>query len=162
MAVESPFGKFFQLGYVTRDIDAAAHRMMSDLGACQLDLIHELRDENGDEVFLKHLAHFALGGIEAELIEPRLDWPSLYLEALPAQPDAFALHHLGYLVADEWAFDRALQHAAATGASVAFSADTANVRLAYIDTRRTSGHYSEVVLSRVPRYDTSVHGLTPN
>jgi len=99
MTLESPFGKFFQLGYVTRDIDAAARRMIVDLGARQLDLIHELRDENGGEVFLKHLAHFAIGGIEAELIEPRLDWPSLYLEALPAQPDAFAMHHLGYLAA---------------------------------------------------------------
>jgi hypothetical protein len=58
---------------------------------------------------IRNLAHFDLGGIELELIEPRVDWPSIYLAALPKRDQEFALHHLGFMVHSDEQFDNALQ-----------------------------------------------------
>jgi catechol 2,3-dioxygenase-like lactoylglutathione lyase family enzyme len=157
MAAESPYGKFFRLGYVTRDIAAASHRMIVAFGLRQLDLPRPPRCHDGKNGVVSRIAHFAVGGIELELIEPRLDCPSPYVKALPADPGACAFHHVGYLVNDKRSFDQAIGHAAAAGAPVAFSCDTTNALIACIDTRALSGHCSEIVLPRVPLFDTAMY-----
>lgn len=157
MAVEGPFGTLFQLGYVTRDIDQAFDAVTRDMGAEPIDLFREYKDGEGNPVMLRNLAHFRMGGLEVEMIEPRLDWESIYLDALPADGEAYAFHHLGYRVDSEEAFDRALAHAQDQGLAIDASIDAPNLRLAYFDTRRSSGHYTEVVLFRGERAAVSAH-----
>jgi hypothetical protein len=142
----SIYGRFFQLGYVTRDISRAAPCLLQRMGATQIDLIHEPRDEAGNVYPLLHLAHFSLPGVEIELIEPRLDRPSIYLEALPDRGEDSSLHHMGFSVSDVQAWDRAVATFDAMQTPIVMEGETSQVRFAYFDTRRQAGHYSELVL----------------
>jgi len=143
------FGRFFQLGYVTRNIDAALERLKERTGANQIDLIHDVRDEKGQFVALEHLSHLSLPGVEFEVIQPRMDWPSIYVDALPACDDDIGLHHLGFIVSDEAAWDAAVKRFGQANAPIAMAGETSKVRFAYIDARAQMGHYVELVL----RYD---------
>jgi hypothetical protein len=142
----SVYGRFFQLGYVVRDIDAAVAGIQRRMGAEVVDVVRDLRDEAGNEVALLNLSHLAVPGAEIELIEPRLDWPSIYLEALPDNPGDIGFHHLGFLLPDQSAWDRAIESCEALNTPVVMEGGTSAVRFAYIDTRRQAGHYSEIVL----------------
>lgn len=95
-ASAGPFGRFFQIGYVTRNIANGLAILESEMGAQRIDLLDDLRDAQGNRVMIRALSHLNLGEAEIELIEPRLDWPSIYLDALPADDQTIALHHIGY------------------------------------------------------------------
>ena len=140
----STYGRFYQLGYVTRDIDAAIAHLQTRMGATLLDVFYDLRDGNGDQVALKNLSHLSLPGAEIELIEPRLDWPSIYLDALPEGADDIGFHHLGFLIPDDVTWDTAMASFETFGTPVVMSGATPQVRFAYVDTRRQCGHYSEI------------------
>ena len=144
---ETPsFGKFFQIGYVTRNIDAALEQLTNVLGARQLDLHRDYRDSQGNPILVHHLSHLDLGGIEVELIEPRLDWPSsIYLEALPNDGIPYAVHHFGFCVDSDAAFDAAMGIVEKAAFQVPFAGNAADLRFAYVDTRPISGHYTEIV-----------------
>lgn len=145
----SLYGRFFQLGYVVRDIDAAVRHCQQRMGATVVDIIRDLRAETGEQVSINNLSHLALPGAEIELIEPRLDWPSIYLDALPDDSADIGFHHLGFLVPDQPTWDRAMATAETFDTPVVMEGATSQVRFAYLDTRRLCGHYSEVVW----RYD---------
>lgn len=146
LAADSVYGRFFQLGYVTRDLDAAIDRLQRRTGARLIDRIHDLRDEAGNQVVLKNLAHLGLPGVEIELIQPRLDRSSIYLEALPPAGDDIGFHHTGFLLPDEAGWQRAVDSLEREGTPIVMQGGTSQVRFAYIDTRRQAGHYSEIVL----------------
>jgi len=143
-AVDGPYGRFFQIGYVTRDLAAAAARL-ARMGARQIDLFEDFKRPGGEPSAIWGLSHLALGGAELELIQPRLDRPSIYLEALPAEADAIALHHVGYMNPDVPAWEAAMAKIRADGATVAVEGATPRARFAYLDTRADLGHYTEVV-----------------
>lgn len=138
--------RFFQLGYVTRDIHAALPRLEQLLGAARVDLIEDFRDGQGNPTPLQNLSHLALPGAEIELIQPREGHPSIYLDALPGDPAEVGLHHLGFLVPDKSAWDEAVERLNPAVNPIAMSADTPAVRFAYFDTRARTGHYTELVL----------------
>jgi hypothetical protein len=115
------------------------------MGAVQIDMIHDLRDGLGNAVALRHVSHLALPGLEVELMEPRLDWDSIYLEALPDSDDAAGLHHLGFLLPDDAAWDAAVSDFQLMSTPIVMQGATPDVRFAYFDTRRQAGHYSEIV-----------------
>jgi hypothetical protein len=146
------FGKFFQIGYVTRNIDVALEHLTNVIGARQVALHYDLRDGQGNPSIVRNIALLDLGGAEVELIEPRLDWPSsIYLEALPGKETPLAFHHFGYMLQDDAAFDQAMKHVTEANMAVPFAGRLPDVRFAYIDTRPISGHYSEIVLYLTPR-----------
>jgi catechol 2,3-dioxygenase-like lactoylglutathione lyase family enzyme len=143
---EGPFGRFFQIGYVTRNVREACATLTRRMGARRIDLIEDLRDADGREVMIRSLSHLSLGDVEIELIEPRTDWPSIYLDALPPEGDATpALHHLGYRLPDIESWDAAMQALRGAGMAVALEGAPPRVRFAYLDTRDEIGHYTEVV-----------------
>jgi hypothetical protein len=147
------FGKFFQIGYVTRNIDVALEHLTNVIGARQVALYHDLRDAEGNPSIVRNISLLDLGGVEVEVIEPRLDWPSsIYLEALPDEGRPLAFHHFGFKLEDDAAFDRAMKYVSEANMPVPFSGRLPDVRFAYIDTRRISGHYSEIVLYLTPRH----------
>lgn len=140
----SIYGRFYQVGYVTRDIDAAIAQLQARMGATLVDVLYDLRDGNGEQVALKNLSHMSLPGAEIELIEPRPHWSSIYLDALPERGDDIGFHHLGFLIPDDATWDAAMASFETFGTPVVMSGATPQVRFAYVDTRRQCGHYSEI------------------
>ena len=145
-----PFGTFFQFGYVTRDIQAGLAILERQMGAVRNDLIEDFRDAQGNPVMIRALSHLMLSGAEIELIEPRLDCPSVYLDALPNDGTAIALHHLGYRQPNVPAWQQARDRADAAGLPIAMEGATAHARFAYLDTRPTLGHFTEIVYREDP------------
>lgn len=141
----SLYGRFFQIGYVVRDIDAAVQHLQQRMGAVVVDVIRDMRTEAGEQVCIRNLSHMALPGVEIELIEPRLDQDSIYLNALPHGNDDVGFHHLGFLLPDQQAWDSAIASLAVFDTPIVMEGETSKVRFAYLDTRRQSGHYSEIV-----------------
>lgn len=139
------YGRFFQLGYVVRDIDAAIAGLQKRMGASLVDVAHDLRDAAGQPRLIENLAHMAVPGAEIELIQPRAGWPSIYEDALPDCAAGVGFHHVGFLVPDLEAWDAALGELAAMRTPIVWQGAYPHVRFAYIDTRRHAGHYSELV-----------------
>lgn len=144
------FGRFFQLGYVTRDLESAVRTLVDEQQAMLIDLIEDFKDQAGQPVVIRRLAHLMLGDAEIELIEPRLDWQSLYLEALPEKGIAMAFHHIGYMQPDVEQWEVAMARAEERGMVTVMKGSTPRARFAYLDTRAHNGHYSELVW-RAPR-----------
>jgi len=144
-SIAGPFGTFFQIGYVTRDIHRAVAMLVDQMGATRIDLIEDFRDPQGDPVVIRSLSHLSLGEAEMEIIEPRLDRPSIYLDALPADDAIIGLHHLGYKQPDIPTWESAMAILCADGAVIAMEGAVPTARFAYIDTRRLVGHYTEMV-----------------
>ena len=141
----SIYGRFFQLGYVTRDLDAGIAQLRRRMGATVIDVIRDLRDESGATVALEHLSHLALPGVEIELIQPRLDWDSIYLDALPESGNDIGFHHTGFMLPDSESWQRAVEMLDEMQTPIVMQGGTSQVRFAYIDTRKQAGHYSEIV-----------------
>lgn len=139
------FGRFFQLGYVTRDIERAVRLLVDEQQAQLVDLIDDFKDQAGQPVAIRRLSHLMLGDAEIELIEPRLDWTSLYLEGLADDSAAMAFHHIGYMQPDVEHWHTAMALAEDRGLVVALQGSVPHARFAYLDTRAQNGHYSEVV-----------------
>lgn len=156
----SRYGRFYQLGYVTRNLDKGIAHLQRRMGAQLIDIIRELRDEAGSAVALQNVAHLALPGVEIEVMEPRIDWPSIYLEALPASDDDVGFHHLGFIVPDSAAWDRAVESLDAQDTPIVMQGGTAQVRFAYIDTRKQMGHYSEIAQRFSPPLGTPPLGTS--
>jgi catechol 2,3-dioxygenase-like lactoylglutathione lyase family enzyme len=144
----SIYGRFYQLGYVARDIDAAVAHLQARMGARLTDLTHDVRGADGEPTPLQNLAHMVVPGAELEIIQPRDDMPSIYHETLPLQGDFVRLHHLGFLVDNEEAWQQAFSALDVMQTPVALMFDTPQVRCAYLDTRSQVGHYSELVLRK--------------
>jgi len=155
MSESALYGRFFQIGYVTRDIDLALAHLTRRMGARQLDVLRDFRP-GGNRVEILHLAHMSLPGVEIEVIQPRLDWPSIYLGALPDGNGEVGFHHLGFMLPDLAAWDRAMSSLEAMQTPVVMQGTSPAVRFAYIDTRRRAGHYSELV------YRATTPGIEPS
>lgn len=143
-AAAGAFGPLFQIGYVTRDIRAGL-AALDAMGATRLDLFEDFRDPDGNPVMIRALSHLMLGNVEVELIEPRPDWPSVYIAALPERSDQIALHHLGYRQPDVKAWEDVRERALASGLAIAMEGATPRARFAYLDTCDSVGHFTEIV-----------------
>lgn len=140
------FGKMFQFSYVTRDLNVGTDYLKNTLGARQLTRLDDLHLPNGEKSAIHHLAHFTLGEMEVELIEPRTPWPnSIYLDALPPDGQAVAFHHVGFLTKNRESWRQLLTDATTLGLAVPVRGERPNVCYAYLDTRADSGHFTEVV-----------------
>ena len=130
---------FFQLGYVTRDIDRALE-----------GLRHRARSEDFQIVpavapytQIRRIALSWAGSTMIELIEPDPEVPSVYLESLPRSAGGIALHHLGFLTDD---FPAMLHRLASEGFSVPMRMSYGEVLdCCYADARAQFGHYLEYV-----------------
>jgi hypothetical protein len=116
------------------------------MNARRIDLIHDIRDEAGQPVPLLHLAYLSVPGVELEVIQPRLDWPSIYLETLPDGAADVRLHHLGFMLPNRAAWDEAAARLNEMATPIVLQFETSQVRAAYFDTRRQTGHYCELVV----------------
>jgi len=146
----SAYGRFFQLGYVTYDIDAAVADFEQRMGAVRIDLIRDMRDGEGNPIFIDSLSHLSLPGVELEVIQPRVGWQTVYSEMMPAAGEVARLHHLGFAIEDEAQWQAARAGLDAAGTPIAVEGGTADVRSVYFDTRAATGHFSELVFRLNP------------
>lgn len=136
----------FQLGYVTRDIDAGIDHLVDVLGAQQLTRYDDFHSPGGERSSIGNLAHFRLAELEVELIQPREDWDgSIYLDALPRDGQVIALHHIGYLFESMSDFRAASQEARQSGIDAPAEGGSEQAAYAYLDTRASTGLFTELV-----------------
>jgi len=138
---------FFQLGYVTPDLDRAMELYRERYGVEEFLIIDSRAMHPGSPNYLK-IGLAWTGDTMIELIEPIGDHP-LYACALPQRGFGIQLHHLGYLLPDEATFDAALKDLEAAEIPIVVrSGGTEFFEVAYADARATTGHHLEVVLPR--------------
>lgn len=146
------FGDLFQLGYITRDLDAALEHCRTELG---LDGFHQSQSSApvlaGGRVQELQLRSACLnrGGNQIELIQPISGPIEAYTEAVDLSAHIINFHHVAVAVRGPYSeFERVRAEIAASGDPVAFSypADAMadpQVAFIYVDTRRRIGHYTE-------------------
>jgi hypothetical protein len=151
-------GRFFKLGYVTQNLEAAMARFADRYGVPRFVVAdsRNLARWEGQQV---RAAMAFRGDVLVELIEP-LGEPGLFVDALPKGGDV-RLHHLAYMMATS-AWTTLRDDLAAHGLSIAFETSPEfPLQVIYADTRAELGHFVEFVhqneeadalFASVPRY----------
>ena len=135
---------FFQLGYVTPDLDAAIALYGERFGVKQF-LTFDSRAFNPDADRIVRVGLAWTGEVMIELIEPVGEHP-LYASALPEAGFAIRLHHLGYLVRDQAQWDEAMAALSDPATPIVVRSDPSDkLEYAYADARGLVGHHVEVV-----------------
>jgi hypothetical protein len=151
-----PFGKFFQHGYVTSDLDRAIAEFASRWGVSRF-LIRPTAEflcaaPTGAANVVVRLAFAYVGDLQIELIEPMGgSAATFYTDTLPKDAFAVRFHHMGFLLSDEEAeWGACIAGAAQDKYELALSGDNPRLRFAYLDSRAELGHYCEFVS---PKFD---------
>lgn len=133
-----PLGQYFQLGYICRNVEAASAK----LGRC-----YGIKNMRFREHAMMAQAHFYVGDILFELIEPRVGAPQIYQDYLPPAEDGIRLQHQGYMVETQAEWDAIVQKIDALGISTELRGSILNGDLHYIyaNTVKEFGHYTEYV-----------------
>jgi hypothetical protein len=131
---------FFQLGYVTRNLDAAMAEFNRRFGPAEFQIIHG----TPEHAHTKRIALTWIGETMTELIEPDPDVPSLYVEALPSGAGGeIRFHHIGCLTRD---YEETLRRIRADGYAVPLAVSFGDVLdCVYADARAELGHYLEYI-----------------
>lgn len=136
------FAGFFQLGYVTRDVDAAVAVYTQRYGKAEF-LINEPMPIDGVAPPTRRIALAYIDDTMIELIEPDPMQRTIYNDVLPDRFGAIRLHHLGYLIDDHQAMLRRLRE---SGYDVPFHGSIPGaLDYSYADTRAELGHFSEFI-----------------
>ena len=145
---------FFQMAYVTNDLERAVERFQKVYGVEKFMLRQGTKiprkTPQGIEAAELRVALAYVGHLELELIEAKHDNPArslkIYSEVMP--PDEFAVvhHHVAYHVhgdADDWRRFRASIDE--TEHPVPLEGDLDSIKWCYLDDRKLVGHYNEFI-----------------
>ena len=133
------FNRFFQVGYVTRDGDAAMAQFSTRFGPSEFQIIHG----SAEHPHTKRIGLTYIGETMIEIIEVNDAVSSIYRDYLPASGGDIRFHHLGHLTDDYQATLRRLEH---EGYDVPMKITYGEVLdCCYVDTRAQLGHYLEYV-----------------
>lgn len=141
---------FFQLAYVTTDLDQALAQIRATTGIqtfASLDMTPEIV-WRGTKHALKARAALAWAGeTMVEVIEPHGEEMAVWKRGLEGDGFRLAFHHVGVMVDD---FDAARAEVLAAGHSIAVEGEIPGIaRWLYLDYTATLGHFLEHVwLSR--------------
>lgn len=156
-----PTGNFFQLGYVTGDLDAAM-AFYCDTQGVQSFFTFDTRTLSPDGDTNKPYVRVGLaylGAVMLELIEPNPNNAGIYRDALRSD-GGLALHHLGYLVQPD-VHTGLVERLRRDGVEVPAWSDAGGISYVYADTRRENGLFTEFVrqcehsaqfFAQVPRF----------
>jgi hypothetical protein len=132
-------GRFFQLGYVGRDLDRCIAQFRRRFGPAEFQVV----EGSADHPHTRRIALGYVGQTMIEIIEPNPGVPSIYLDALPGSPGNIRLHHTGHLVDD---FAGALRTVTAHGYAVPLQLSLGEtLDCCYVDLRAELGHYVEYI-----------------
>ena len=135
----SLFGRFFQLGYVTRDLEPAMAQFSKRFGPAEFQII------NADQpnIHTRRIALTWIGQTMIEIIEPNVSVPSLYVDAVPSATGEITFHHIGHLIND---YQATLQRLKTEGYAVPLALSYGEVLdCCYADARAQLGHYLEYI-----------------
>lgn len=136
------FSGFFQLGYVTRDLDAALAGWRERFGAIEF-LVTEPAVIDGVAPPTRRIALAYIDAVMIEIIEPDPGQQTIYDDALAEDPGVIRLHHLGHLIDDHAAM---LTRLATMGYDVPLHGTMPGILdYSYADTRADLGHFSEFI-----------------
>ena len=136
----SLLGGFFQLGYVTRNLDAAIARFKTRFGPADFQIIQG----SPEYPHTKRIALSWIGETMTEIIEPDPAVPSLYVEGLPSTGDGeIRFHHIGCLTQDHSQTMRRLKSEGYATPMVLSYGDVLDC--VYADARSQLGHYVEYI-----------------
>jgi hypothetical protein len=142
-------GRFFQLGYVVRDLDAGLEGMRGRTGAADWQV---KRLAPGSVIEGTALAY--ANGIMLELIAvDGGNVPAVYASHVPAAADEARLHHLGFMMATKEEFDAVIERSQVAGVAEAASFEHDGVFSYYADSRAQVGCYTEYVYLSPPIRD---------
>ena len=135
----SLLGRFFQLGYISRDLDGAIARFAERWSPVEFQVVP------GQEQYphTRRIALGYLGPVMIEIIEPDPEVPSIYVDSIPENDEDVRFHHTGHLVED---YAATLQRLQAAGYDVPFTLTYGTAMdCCYADVRHELGHYVEYV-----------------
>jgi hypothetical protein len=137
------FGGFFQLGYVTRNLDRAIESYKARFGHTDFLTFPTPESPGVPPVPMSRIALAYIDSVMIELIEVKPEITSIYSDVLPMTQEDIALHHLGFLIPDHEAMLKMLE---AGGHAVKW-AGTSGETMDYIyaDTRKELGTYAEFI-----------------
>ena len=142
-SITGPFQRFFQLGYVTRDLEAAIAAYTARFGATEFFRLPLATPADGTGDGVNGIALGYAGPVMIEIIEVDPGALSIFREALGGAPNDLRLHHLGYLVDD---YQATRSHLADLGFEMPMSGSSGDaLDFCYADTRDQCGHYSEFI-----------------
>ena len=136
------FTGFFQLGYVTQDVDAACAAFRTKFGPIEF-LVNTPPPINGVDAPTRRIALSWIDDIMTEIIEPDPAQKTIYDDAVPAAQGAIHLHHFGYLVDDH---DATIRRLHGLGYAVPLHGEIEGfIGYSYADTRADLGVFSEFI-----------------
>jgi len=136
------FAGFFQLGYVTRDVDMACAAFREKFGPVEF-LINTPPPIDGVAAPTRRIALTWIDDVMTELIEPDPAQKTIYDHAVPSTDGAIHLHHFGYLVDDHEGTIRRLE---GLGYAVPMQGRIEGfIGYSYADTRADLGVFSEFI-----------------
>jgi hypothetical protein len=154
------FHGFFQLGYVTQNVDAACAVFRERFGPVEF-LINTPGPIDGKAPPTRKIALTYIDDVMTEIIEPDPDQATIYDDHIPATAGPIKLHHFGYLIDDHEAMLRRL---ADMGYAVPLAGTMPRaLDYSYADTRADLGVWSEFIrldeggrafFGAVPRHGT--------
>lgn len=139
-----PLGGFYQFGFVTRDLDAAAETLRTRFG-----ITRYRRKPSGPGM---EAIHAWTGDTQIEVLQLGEGAPPMYLDYVPERPGELRLQHLGRRVdtLEQWDALRAAINAYGYATPLDAEIMDGHLRAIYVDTRDLLGIYSEYVFFSGP------------
>lgn len=133
--------EFFQIAYVTTDLDEAQRVMKARYGIAEFTIIeNDLPDGRG----AVRIAVAWVGDVMVELIQAKGD-VAFYTSTLPAEGFAIRHHHYGYFIGSDAEWDRLHQQFERDGWPIVFSSVAPDfLRVSYVEAPEL-GHYLEYI-----------------
>lgn len=163
--LKGPFG-FFQMAYVTSDLDRATAEFGALYGASRFMVHDNVEIQTTAGIANARFALAFVGDQQLEVIQPTGGADAAYKDALPAGQYATRLHHFGRLVLDEAEWESTRASLLQSGlplpiGGVAVYEGSPWMHYLYADTRASLGHYLEFmyrteagrgIFDEVPRF----------
>jgi len=132
-------GRFFQLGYIVRDLVPAMAHFIDRYGPLKFQVI----EGQPEYPHTRRIALGYVGPVMIELIEPDPAVPSVYVDYVPRDANSARFHHTGHFVESYADTVRRLEH---EGYDVPYKLSYGDVMdCCYADMRADLGHYVEYV-----------------
>ena len=136
--------RFFQVAYVTRDLDHAVQSFQRRYGVKSFEY---RRANRFDERTTLDIALAWVGEVMIELIQPSGDGGSFYEAMLGPEKNSTRLHHLGHLVANRAEWDRVVEQLRRDDHPIVAQGHVEGfLSYLYADARQEMGHFLEYIL----------------
>ena len=136
---------FFQICYVTQDLDAGMQRLAIAHGIERFRIKRDVSGLPGMPEMTLHQAHVFIGGVQIELIQPAGGDDGLYRACCVVDGSAIRHHHFGLWVDDAAQYEGLRAALAEQNIPIALEASIPNGGVIYADTRAMLGHYLEYI-----------------